>query len=291
MKTRVTVLTLLVVLGGAVLLVTPRTVVRQSSTSRTPLRPVADQSTPLEPTLDTSGPAGLKTPALAHQRDRLRLEMSHADPRRQEWSVPLEPAVQSQTGRVRLEVFAHDGRRLAGYQVIVLGDQRVMKDFEPDESAARPGTVELDVVGKAQRILVIPYDPDLAVAVIDVDVDAATLEPATIFLEQGREIVGEVVDARGEPIPGESVSVVIGLPHDPRHRDTSFAHRWGNNVEYWLDEEGLRMTTSTNTNGRLKLANLPLSGSKLIVTLLQKDIEQDVTEPSTRIVLPEPAEK
>lgn len=83
------------------------------------------------------------------------------------------------------------------------------------------------------------------------------------MLKQGREIVGEVVNARGEPVPGEFVSAVIDLPFDPRHRDTSFAHRCGNNVEYWLDEERLRITTSTDKNGRLKLANLPLSGSKL----------------------------
>lgn len=101
----------------------------------------------------------------------MRLEMSHADPMRLGRSVPLEPGLKSHTGRVRLEVFAHDGRRLAGHQVIILGDQRVMKDFEPDESDARPGTVEFDVVGKAQRILVIPYEPGLAVAVIDVDIE------------------------------------------------------------------------------------------------------------------------
>ena len=190
------------------------------------------------------------------------------------------------TTKIKIELFPHDRRKAPGAQVILLGDQNVMKDI-PEGDAEGSSSIELDAVGRNQRIIVIPEDPELAILVHDLTLSENGSKPISLILQKGMEVSGVVVNSQGQPMASKPVSTEVPLPKDDRPRKEVFAHRVGLNVEYWINEEHIDITTATDKQGRFRLVNLPSSVTKVSVTMGKGQVEQFATGVSLRLVMPD----
>jgi hypothetical protein len=190
------------------------------------------------------------------------------------------------TTKLKIELFPHDRRKAPGAQVILLGDHKVMKDIAPGD-AEGSSFIELDAVGKNQRIVVIPEDPDLAILVHDVTLTENGPKQISLILQKGMEVSGVVVNSQGQPMASKPVSTEVPVPSDDRPRKEVWAHRVGINVEYMINEEHIDITTATDKQGRFRLVNLPTSVTKVSVTMGKGQVEQFGTGVSLRLVMPD----
>jgi hypothetical protein len=191
-----------------------------------------------------------------------------------------------QTTKLKIELFSHDRRKAPGAQVILLGDQKVMKDIAPGD-AEGSSTIELDAVGKNQRIIIIPEDPDLAILVQDLTLSDNGPKPVSLILQKGMEVSGVVVNTQGQPMPSKPVSTEVAVPKDDRPRKEVWAHRVGIDTEYVINEEHIDITTTTDKQGKFRLVNLPTSVTKVSVTMGKGQVEQFGTGVSLRLVMPD----
>lgn len=187
--------------------------------------------------------------------------------------------------KLRIELFPHDRRKAPGAQVLLFGDRKVMKDIPPGDSGGF-SSIELDAVGRNQRIIVIPEDPDLAILVHDVTLPDHGPKSVSLILQKGMEVSGVVVDSQGLPLAGKPVSTEVPVPPDDRPRKELFAHRVGLDVEYHIDDERIDITTTTDKQGKFRLVNLPSSVTKVSVTMGKGQVEQFATGVSLRLVMP-----
>lgn len=190
------------------------------------------------------------------------------------------------TTKLKIELFSHDRRKAPGAQVILLGDQKVMKDIPAGDSEGS-SSIELDAVGKNQRIIVIPEDPELAILVHDLTLSGNDSKPVSLILQKGMEVSGVVVNSQGQPMFDKPVSTEVPVPSDDRPRKEVFAHRVGIGVEYRIDEDHIEITTTTDKQGKFRLVNLPSSVTKVSVTMGKGQVEQFGTGVSLRLVMPE----
>ena len=115
---------------------------------------------------------------------------------------------------------------------MALGEKCVVDSFDFKNEDKAVG-LEIDVVGRAQRIVIIPEDePDLAISVVDVDFEDSAVKSAPVVLQRGMQISGKVVSTTGQPLSDRSIYVEITLPEDSRERITDSPDLMGGNVKH-----------------------------------------------------------
>lgn len=190
------------------------------------------------------------------------------------------------TTKLKIELFPHDRRKAPGAQVIVLGDQKEMKDIPPGDEEGS-SSIEVEALGKNQRIIIIPEDPELAILVHDLTLTDNSPRSVSLILKKGMEVSGVVVNSQGRPMSSKPVSTEVAVPQDDRPRKELWAHRVGSNVDYWIHEDFIEISTTTDKQGRFRLVNLPSSVTKVSVTMGKGQVEQFGTGVSLRLVMPD----
>lgn len=192
--------------------------------------------------------------------------------------------------RVRVNVFAHDGRLpLKPFRIIALGVGREYGDYDPEESGGGTAFVDLEILGRLQRFVVIPGERDLAVLVQDVDLDRG--DAVNLVLSRGLQVGGTVVDPRGDPVVNASVSCTIDLPADPRRGGETFANSQDNHEAFTVIGDSLMIFCDSDAQGKFALARLPESAVDVSIGLGHRNITQSGSGLSMRVVLPDEERK
>ncbi len=191
----------------------------------------------------------------------------------------------SKAGFVQLQLVAEDGRAVASCRVVSLETRRVVAEF--DGASGGPPKVDLPAGGEVRRLLVLPDDPALTAALVEVDPAQSRYGPVTAVLPPGLETSGVVVNSRGEPLAGAVVSADI--PFDPglAAKDVPFAELPRKGGAYGFNENALSIRATTDKEGRFHLDGLPASVTRLKAVHGKAQVEHAVSGDVQRVVVPD----
>lgn len=186
----------------------------------------------------------------------------------------------------RLAFVRYDGRpAAAGALLLALGEDSPLAARRLAPSADGSLEADFEFAGTRGRLVVVPDEADLGVAVFELGPDAP---PGTLrILPAGSEAEGVLVDPRGRPQPGFWVGAEIEVP--PAEGLAPFAHPVGA-VQVSLRGGTLSVGAFADDAGRFRIPGVPASAAGLAVRGKSRT-ERYLAGRNLRLILPDGMER
>lgn len=185
------------------------------------------------------------------------------------------------TGTIKGKVLGPNGEPLSKGRAIILGQTKAL------EAPIQEGTFEGETSAGSVRCIIIPDDPETALAYQDLEIQASRTKETSLVLSPARKVSGRLLDAAGQQWIGAEVSLEIEFPRpswsdsasvnywdwserqqrvllwvqDPKKRAEAFAHQ----PTFFVLTTEASLHVTTDFDGRFTLHHVPLGGAKLVV--------------------------